>query len=178
MSKIYYIYHIPEYVYSDGSIGKIGVSYRLTRRMKENLKKSLKEFTKWEVLEEHTDIYKVSDREIELQKEYQYKVDVIPYWKTATKISTKESRIRGGLTSGKQNVESGHLARARNLSKLAHNHRRKRIIQFDLSGNFIKEWESLNECSRKLVISKGHISNICNGKGKIAKGFFFKYKED
>ena len=109
MNKIYTIYHIPEFVYSDGSIGKIGVSYKLNRRIKANLKKSLEGFTNWEVLEEHTDIYKVSDREIELQREYGYKVDTILYWKMLLNV-TKEGCSKGGKAAGKIALESGRWA--------------------------------------------------------------------
>jgi hypothetical protein len=37
-------------------------------------------FTEWEILEEHTDIYIASEREIELQKEYGLPVDTVPYY--------------------------------------------------------------------------------------------------
>ena len=39
-------------------------------------------FTEWEILEEHTDIYEVSDREIQLQKDYGLTVDKVPYWQS------------------------------------------------------------------------------------------------
>ena len=80
---MYYIYHIPERK-------KIGVSDNLTARMKKH---------KWngffEILECHTDIYKVSDRELELQKEYGYPVDKRKYWQTINVISNK-GRTKGG----------------------------------------------------------------------------------
>ena len=85
---MYYIYHIPERK-------KIGVAIDVSRRMREH---------KWtgfyEILEEYTDIHKVSDREIELQKQYGYKVDTIPYWKSI-KMHTFESRSNGGKLGGK-----------------------------------------------------------------------------
>ena len=66
--KTYYIYHIPGV--------KIGCTSDLNKRMADQ------GFTDWNILEEHTDIYLASDREIELQKEYGYRVDTIPYWKS------------------------------------------------------------------------------------------------
>lgn len=65
--KTYTIYHIPGV--------KIGVSTRLINRLEEQ------GFSNYEILEEHVDIYEVSNREQELQKEYGYKVDSKPYWK-------------------------------------------------------------------------------------------------
>ena len=75
----YKIYHIPDYVYKDGSVGKIGVSCNLNRRIRSNNKSSFRPFKFWEILEEHDDIIKVSHREIELQKKYTYTVDTILY---------------------------------------------------------------------------------------------------
>ena len=67
---IYYIYHIPGI--------KIGccMIHQLKTRMK------VQSFTDWEILEEHTDIFEASNREIQLQKDYGYPVDKLPYWKT------------------------------------------------------------------------------------------------
>ena len=50
--------------------------HQLKTRMK------VQSFTDWEILEEHTDIFEASNREIQLQKDYSLPVDKIPYWKT------------------------------------------------------------------------------------------------
>jgi hypothetical protein len=69
MKTKYFIYHIPGV--------KIGVTqnpeYRITKRQG---------FTEYEILEEHTNVKVVSERERELQKQYGYKIDNILYWKT------------------------------------------------------------------------------------------------
>ena len=194
MNKIYTIYHIPKYVYSDGSIGKIGVSYRLTSRMKENLKKSVEGFTNWEVLEEHKDVYKVSDREIELQKQYGYKVDTTPYWKTL-EVATYGGSSKGGKIAANKNIESGHMQRIKglgaksciknkkgmfspeNIAKRIEANK-KAVLQYSKDGNFIREWESQKQAGIKLVIDLGQINRACKGKSKTAGGFIFKYKED
>ena len=62
--KIYYIYHIPG--------KKIGATSNLNTRV--TLMQGYKE-EEYEVLEQSTDIDYISDREIELQKSYGYKVD-------------------------------------------------------------------------------------------------------
>ena len=65
MKKTYYIYHIKGV--------KIGVSDNPNRRtMRQG-------YDSFEILETHNDIIKVSEREIQLQKQYGYKVDTIPY---------------------------------------------------------------------------------------------------
>jgi len=67
---MYYIYHIP-------GNRKIGVTIDVPRRLSQQGNPD------HEVLEEHTCIYEVSRREIELQKEYGYGQDTpVPYYRT------------------------------------------------------------------------------------------------
>jgi len=56
-------------------------------------------FSEWEILEVHTDIYEVSDREQELQLQYGYTVDRVPYWKiqSATQIPNRNSKISSSM---------------------------------------------------------------------------------
>ena len=65
---MYYLYHIPG--------KKIGVTRNLNHRV--TLMQGYKE-TEYEVLEQSEDIDYISDREIELQKSYGYKVDLKKY---------------------------------------------------------------------------------------------------
>ena len=67
---MYYLYHIPG--------KKIGVTRDLNTRV--TLMQGYKE-GEYEVLEQSEDIDFISDREIELQKSYGYKVDRKPYIK-------------------------------------------------------------------------------------------------
>lgn len=79
---IYYIYHIPGV--------KIGCTDNVKRRVVR-----VQGYDNYEILEEHTDIYEASDREIQLQKEYGYKVDTNPYYKVIQR-PTKEGRSKAG----------------------------------------------------------------------------------
>ena len=65
ISMTYYIYHIQGV--------KIGCTSDLKTRMRDQ------GFNEYEILETHTDIYEASKRELELQEEYGYRVDDIPY---------------------------------------------------------------------------------------------------
>lgn len=51
--------------------------------------------------------------------------------------------------------------------------RKIKINQFDLQGNFIKQWHSIKEI--ELFYNCRHISDCCKGKRKTAKGFIWKY---
>lgn len=48
------------------------------------------------------------------------------------------------------------------------------ILQYDLQGNFIKEWSSISEAKKQLGIN--NITNACSGKYKKAGGYIWKYK--
>lgn len=111
--KTYYIYHIPGI--------KIGCTSDLQKRMSDQ------GFIEWEILETHIDGWLAGDREIELQKEYGYRVDTSHYmislqnrprWNDKTRqVPSRESCVLGGKVTGRKNVESGHLARVRDPHK-------------------------------------------------------------
>jgi hypothetical protein len=71
---------------------KIGCSKNLKRRINEQ------GFNNFEILEEHTDIYLASAREIELQKQYGYKVDKIPYYESIKRLN--KAQLVGGFREG------------------------------------------------------------------------------
>lgn len=52
----------------------------------------------------------------------------------------------------------------------------KAILQFDLDGNFIKEWPSAMQIHKELNYSVASISLCCRGKQKTAYGFIWKFK--
>jgi len=90
---MYYIYHIP------------GIKIGCTTKHPE---KRVKEqgYIDYEVLEEHTDLYIASNREIELQKQYNYPVDNTPFYKTY-ELTLSGKTSKGGKVSGRMHVESG-----------------------------------------------------------------------
>jgi hypothetical protein len=52
------------------------------------------------------------------------------------------------------------------------------VNQYDLEGNFIKEWGSIADIVRYLNISGGScISQVCKGRARQAHGFIWRYKE-
>jgi hypothetical protein len=161
---IYYIYHLPHLLRKDGSIGKIGVSEKPRRRTK------VQGYDDYEILEEHTCIYKVSDREIELQKEYGYTIDPVLYWQS---VADREGRIKAGKKIGDTNVINGHLAIVR---KIANNNRCNAVLVYTKSGNFIGEYKSQTECCNELNLSSSRVSEVSNGIKKSTSGYVIKYK--
>ena len=78
----YIIYHIPG--------KKIGVTNDLYNRVEQQQGYEVGEY---EILESSDDIDYVSKREIELQKEYGYKVDLIPYNELSVNLKLKNMKI-------------------------------------------------------------------------------------
>lgn len=58
------------------------------------------------------------------------------------------------------------------------NHLSKPIVQLDINGNFIKEWENARQINRELDIDYRYISRNCKHKCHTAHGFIFMFKEE
>jgi len=52
----------------------------------------------------------------------------------------------------------------------------KYILQYDLEGNFIKEWSSVSEAAKNINVSVSGLSCVLKGKQKTAGGYIWKYK--
>ena len=60
----------------------------------------------------------------------------------------------------------------------SHKHSKcKSVYQFDLNGNFIKEYESTRDAERQTGISRRNIAGVCSGKAYISHGYCWAYKE-
>jgi group I intron endonuclease len=55
---------------------------------------------------------------------------------------------------------------------------RKPILQYDLSMNFIREWNSVAHASEKLLIYNTQIYRCLRGVRKTTRGFIWKYKNN
>lgn len=53
----------------------------------------------------------------------------------------------------------------------------KAILQYDLEGNPIREWESIKEAGETLGINRNNISSCCSGRIKTAGGYIWRYKQ-
>ena len=55
----------------------------------------------------------------------------------------------------------------------------RKVLQFDLDGRFLKEWESTMEIQRQLGFPSTHISACCLGKKyhKTSGGYIWRYAE-
>lgn len=85
----------------------------------------------------------------------------------------------------KQGVELGWCdydpdeARRESASKLSRKYLARKVIQFSLEGEFVKEWESITDAIKELNIQgRGNIFLACNSIRNQAAGFQWIYKED
>lgn len=62
------------------------------------------------------------------------------------------------------------------LKMISINQQRKKINQYDLEGNFIKQWESVSDIKKELNIT--NIASCCKGRYKQCNGYIWKYAND
>ena len=53
----------------------------------------------------------------------------------------------------------------------------KTILQYDLQGNFVKEWDSLTEAGKYTKTNKSHICQVCKKQRNKAGNYIWKYKD-
>ena len=53
--------------------------------------------------------------------------------------------------------------------------KRKKVLKYDLNGNFVKEYTSMTEASKENPKSGKNIGAVCQGKRRQAGGFIWKY---
>ena len=70
---------------------------------------------------------------------------------------------------------SGIINRKREIIEEAAKKRSKKVYQFDLEGNYIKEFKSSRDAAREMSISHGNISKCCHGIFKHTGGFIYSY---
>lgn len=80
----------------------------------------------------------------------------------------------------KYNNNYGH--RTENIqitkSKLHSYGARKPVLQFDLNGKLIHEWQSASEIERQLNYSGSHINQCCHYQRNKANGYIWRFKEE
>ena len=170
---MYYIYHI---------VGvKIGCTKNPQRRTKQQ------GFSSYEILETYDCIDRASQRELELQKQYGYKVDNTPYYQSygnRVKHASKGGRTAGNKTfknkTGifKYTLEERNKFREKGVIKSTQV-LSKTVMQYTKDDVFVKEYYSVNEATRQTGIATSNIVNVCNKvyRYKTAGGYKWKYKD-
>lgn len=128
---------------------------------------------KIELLEEYneTDI---------LKKEQHYLDTLKPHYNICKVAGNCTGRFVSEETKKKiskslKGISNKHLFTKENIEKRAETIR-KYILQYDLEGNFIKEWKGINVAAKKLKINQANISACLIGRYNKTHNFIFKYK--
>jgi len=129
---------------------KIGCSTQPTERV---LKQG---YTDFEILETHDCIDTASKRELELQKEYGYEVDDALYKHSYNNRPSWNDYSR----------EQAKKVTCR------------KVLQYDLDGNFIKEWESTSLAAREVggINNTSSIRGTIRGSKRQAYGYQWRFK--
>ena len=88
-------------------------------------------------------------------------------------MSEEQKKKLSEINKGKHHSEETKrkLSEANINGKLS-----KKVLQFTLDGEFVREWPSTAECGRQ-GYNCAHVAACCRGKRKSHKGFLWKYKE-
>lgn len=86
------------------------------------------------------------------------------------------SPIRQCLT-GKSKQSHGYIWKYKDSLPVKEKKQKRAVLQYDLDGNFIKEFNSLKEASESCKTTDSAIGRCCKGKYKSAGGFIWKYKD-
>lgn len=93
-------------------------------------------------------------------------------------------KIANSLKGLKQSKETIAKRVAKNTGKIRSDEQKsktsKKVIQYDLKGNFITEYFGIREASRQTGINSAHIGDCCNKikNRKSAGGFIWRFKND
>jgi hypothetical protein len=141
----YKIYHIPG--------KKIGCTTDIKTRM------NAQKCTEYEILEEHNDIFIASERELELQKLYGYRVDTMPYWQTSKVGNSNTGRTVSDETKLKMSkVRKGVPKTASHVANM-----KLRTIPTDARAKISKAMEGLKYFNNGLVNTRCKPGEECEG---------------
>lgn len=83
---------------------------------------------------------------------------------------------RGKKLSNEQKINCGNGRRGKSNSYEWIDKVGKKVLQFDLEENLMREWNSCNEAAKHLGLSQGNISAVCKGTRKTEGKFKWKFK--
>jgi len=156
---MYYIYHIPGI--------KIGCTKNPNNRLRQQNAKS------YEILETHSDITIASQREIELQKEYGYKVDTSTYYDSTKKFkldNVKKAGRASATKSWKENRDR-ELQKSYKGGQVSREKFSKTTIMCDINGNHITTFKNRKDAARYVKGFAAPLTNTLNHPTKTYKGY-------
>lgn len=99
-----------------------------------------------------------------------------------TKNKISENRKKTGKTiahqKGIDSLKGRKIVKSEDWIKNNAESRKKPILQYDLGGNFIREWKSAKDVETELGLCRKNISCNLRDKTKQAYGYVWRYKKD
>ena len=105
-------------------------------------------------------------------KRHKYSDDVINLYKD-NKSTREISKLLNICRNSVKKILSENNIEMRSVVET----RKKLVYQYNINGIFIKEYESVNFCSRELNIQSAGIFYVLNGKCSHYKNFYFSYEK-
>ena len=149
---------------SKANRGKSHPSNRKGKKIKGNFRKKLKESKK---------IFKNPVAKMDLKENILQIYDSII---EASKSNKIPGRGQGIYECCKGKIKTCHGFKWKYINKQSNNPHKRKIIQEDLNGNIIQEFDSINEASRFYNIDKNAIIKCCKGKYEQYFDSKWKYK--
>ena len=156
---MYYIYHIPG--------KKVGCTKNPNNRLRQQ------NATTYEILETHSDIHIASKREIELQKQYGYKVDNCTYYDSIKEFNVKNV-IKAGKASATKSWKENRdreMQKSYKGGKINAELNGKPVIMCDMNGNPIKEFKNRAEAAKFVNGFPSTLVGTINKPNRSYKGY-------
>jgi hypothetical protein len=172
--RITYIYYLQDP--TNGDIRYVGKTTDLKRRLKDHIKRSLKY-----KFHSATWIKSLSDKGVlpiivEIERIFD------DSWKDREKYWIQFYREKYDLTNildgGQDGPNDKTLLKMKESIRKHYDSILKPVNQYDLDGNFIKQWKSSVDASKELKINNSNINLVCKGIRKKAGGFMWRYDDN
>lgn len=172
--RITYIYYLQDP--TNGDIRYVGKTTDLKRRLKDHIKRSLKY-----KFHSATWIKSLSDKGVlpiivEIERVFD------DLWKDREKYWIQFYREKNDLTNildgGQDGPNDKTLLKMKESIRKHYDSILKPVNQYDLDGNFIKQWKSSVDASQELKINNSNINLVCKGIRKKAGGFMWRYDDN
>jgi len=114
--------------------------------------------------------------------QYDLEGNLVGEWVSPEEVKKKLNISVSNCCIGRQKTCGGFIWRYKyewfdlNLDKLDENS--KKVSQYDLDGNWIRDYDSIYEASEDTGINKGNICECCRGKYKSAGKYIWRYYGD
>jgi predicted GIY-YIG superfamily endonuclease len=184
--KKYYVYELINHY---GTIEYVGETYRPKGRMYDHTKckpsgRNGKFYGRQDLVMNIVSVFdnRKDARELEGKLKLDYGMEHTEITRTSKggKIQGPKNAESGHMKrmaklAGKKAVESGQLAR---LHTIIHETNKKPVLQYSISGDFIKEWDSAKNVQIELkTIYATNITQCCKSSGRTTGGYIWKYKQ-